>query len=107
MIGILANGGQAHEIESYLTIETVAFRAVSSHQRSVSLVDIAAPPAELPDPPVVAAVGAPGLRRLVVRQWIGQRCHTVIAPGAELTASAIVGNPVRASATNAGWADGF
>lgn len=83
-IGILGNGGHAREIESYLTTETVAFRAVSSEFRSGDLIDIALPAAEQAELPVVVAVGAPGLRRTLVQLWSGSAYHEVIAPTAYL-----------------------
>ena len=83
-IGILGNGGHAREIESYLTTETVAFRAVSPSYSTGDLIDISAPDAEYAELPVVAGVGAPGLRRTLVQQWPGTRFHEVVAPTAYL-----------------------
>ena len=88
-IGILGNGGQAREVESYLTTETVDFRAVTAEHRTGSLIDVTAPSAEFVDLPVVAAVGAPGLRRTLVQLWPGTRYHEVVAP------SAYIGSEVR------------
>jgi sugar O-acyltransferase (sialic acid O-acetyltransferase NeuD family) len=81
-IGILGNGGHAREIESYLGTETVAFRAVGASYRSGDLIDIAAPGAEHAELPVVAGVGAPGLRRTLVQLWPGSSYHGVVAPTA-------------------------
>ena len=81
-IGILGNGGHAREVESYLTTETVAFRAVTARYRSGELVDISAPSAAQLELVVVAGVGAPGLRRTLVELWPGSRYHEVIAPSA-------------------------
>lgn len=114
-IGLLGNGGQANEIESYLSdgIE-VAFRAVSSEyitESSSGLLDIDNS-STYATTPVIVAVGAPGLKREMSKKWPGKNYLTlisndalvnrdtslgegsVVAPGAVITTNVRIGEHV-------------
>lgn len=91
--GLLGGGSQADETEEYALPGAVAFRAVTSEYllKTDRYVDIATAAPELLAVPVVAAVGAPGLRRRLVSLWSGVHFHTIVAPGAVVGRSARVG----------------
>lgn len=77
-IGIIGNGGQADETESYLA-SGVAFRAVENkYIDDIARVDIASP-GEYADYPVVFAIGTPGLRKKLVDIWPGNNYTKVIS----------------------------
>lgn len=92
--GILGDGAQADETEDFARPAQALFRAVSAAYlidgRS-NLVDVAVAGREHSDLPVIAAVGAPGVRRLLVEQWAGSRYRTVRAPSAVISESASIG----------------
>lgn len=77
-IGILGNGGQANELESYIR-GSVSFRAVDSGYVSEGLVDISSPTSDQKNTQVIAAIGAPGLRKNVIERWKGSKYSKVIA----------------------------
>lgn len=89
-IGLLGDGGQANEVQAYFSGEVV-FRAVSSEYVHGALVDIELPSDNERDLPVVAAVGAPLLKRKLVELWPGDKYETVIAPSAQIHASSTIG----------------
>lgn len=112
-VGILGSGGQADEAQSYFAQGDIVFRAVDpSFIENESLIDITNPTQEQQQTPVVAAVGAPAIRREMVEKWsgttyasivsehslvdkttkVGEGC--IIAPGAVLTTNIEVGNHV-------------
>ena len=62
-ISIIGAGGQADELESYLTDAVVEYRAVDSGYANDELLDIANLNSEQLSLPVVIAVGSPFLRR--------------------------------------------
>lgn len=93
-VGLLGAGGQASEVEDYLHIGAVLFRAVNLPAGEAApngVIDILTTDAAFTGVPVTAAVGAPGLRRHLVRQWGGERFHSVLAPGSVVARSAVVG----------------
>lgn len=80
-IGILGSGGQADEAESYLS-STAAFRALSPeymNQEGVNQINILEPDEYQKLMPVIAAIGAPFVRRKMVEDWPGQNFATLIA----------------------------
>ena len=86
--GLLGAGGHAREIRSYLPPATRVFNAVSTaflDSADADLVDLADPSPEHRAAGVVAAVGAPGLRRRLVEQWPGQDYFVVVARGAHVS----------------------
>jgi sugar O-acyltransferase (sialic acid O-acetyltransferase NeuD family) len=120
-IGILGNGGQADEAESYIN-GRVAFRAVDSGyitNDSETLIDITKPNDRFKCAKVIAAIGAPALRKTLVEKWPGTCYATVIsdtacvdqsaqilegsiiAPGAVITTNVEIGrhNIINVSAT--------
>lgn len=93
--GILGDGAQADETEDFARPAAAAFRAVSAAylvDGRTDLVDIAIAGAQHPELPVIAAVGAPGLRRQLVDDWAGSAYRTVRAPSAVISASASIGD---------------
>jgi sugar O-acyltransferase (sialic acid O-acetyltransferase NeuD family) len=89
-IGLLGDGGQANEAEAFFSGE-VSFRAVSRDYLRGDLVDIENPTEEQRNLPVVAAVGAPALRKRLVEMWPGVSYETIIAASAQIDESAMVG----------------
>lgn len=94
-IGILGSGGQADEAESYLPSGIKAhFRAVNKEYLSDDkpfLVDIANPTDSQKAIPVLAAVGTPTLRQIMVNQWPSDKYATIQAKDAYVDASALIG----------------
>lgn len=81
-IGILGKGGQADEAESYLKDSEVEFNAISSEyfdSSNARQVDILQPSEYQEALPVVAAIGAPAIRRKMVEEWKGERFKTIVA----------------------------
>lgn len=92
--GLLGSGAQADEAEDFVYPERAAFRAVSSgflHDRA-GLIDIATSDPAFTGVPVVAAVGAPGLRRQLVAEWGGKLFRTIVAKSAWVSRSATIGS---------------
>lgn len=92
--GVLGNGGQAREVVEYATPSRPSFHAISGGPPSpdgAGIVDILTKNESLIATPVVAAVGAPGLRRVLVEAWSGSSYHTVVAESAFVSRSAVVG----------------
>lgn len=88
-IGLLGDGGQANEAASFFSGE-VSFRAVSRNYVSGDLVDIESPNEEQANLPVVAAVGAPALRRTLVELWPGTSYETIVAAGARVDEGSVI-----------------
>ncbi len=93
-IGLLGNGGQADEIESYLDENYhVIFRAVSKNyldnNSASTLIDIA--DGTHSGEKVIGAVGAPLLRKEMIEQWQGDSYETVIDKSAVVKQSTAVG----------------
>ncbi len=94
-VGLLGSGAQADEIESYLEDgQTVVFRAVSP-----SFVDPNNPLSlnieEARDralTPVVVAVGAPAVKRDLVKQWPGRSFLSVVSKMAYVDDSLVIGD---------------
>lgn len=94
-IGIIGNGGQANEAESYLegTNVVVAFRAVDAeYLDDDATVDVANPAPELTRLPVVIAIGAPLVRREMVSKWPGSEFYTVTSQWARVNPDAKIGD---------------
>ena len=94
VIGLLGAGAHADEIAEYLPAGSIVFRAVDeaylepSNAEHISL--STSQQAHL-DTPVIAAVGAPGLRRTLVARWRGTQFASVVAPSATVSQSASIG----------------
>lgn len=72
-IGLLGGGGQSAEMESYIGSDNVQFRAVDKEYISKQGdIDIVNPSDYETTTPVIASVGAPGLRRELVQKWPGK-----------------------------------
>jgi sugar O-acyltransferase (sialic acid O-acetyltransferase NeuD family) len=93
-IGLLGNGSQADEADSFAPKRlTVAFRAVSTEYLSESskdLIDISAPGTH-EQTSVVAAVGAPGLKKLLIEAWPGQAYGSIVSDFSSVSSSTSVG----------------
>lgn len=114
-VGLLGSGSQADETESYLGPDRkVVFRAVSAEYldaQAEDQIDIEQP-GDRQNIPVIAALGAPGLRREIVSKWpfdnycsvIAEQAYvdskakigggTIIAPMAVVTTNAVIGKHV-------------
>jgi sugar O-acyltransferase (sialic acid O-acetyltransferase NeuD family) len=93
-IGLLGGGSQADETAEFDPESDVVFRAVSADrlaQAGEGFIDIATEDPRLLGTPVVAAVGAPGLRRTLVRAWRGTEFASVVSPAASVSPTASVG----------------
>jgi sugar O-acyltransferase (sialic acid O-acetyltransferase NeuD family) len=90
-IGILGGGGQADEAESFFTNGTVLFRAVDKEYIHDDLIDISEPTTRQLTTPVVAAVGAPELRKTLIEKWKGGEYATIVSEYAYVASSAIIG----------------
>lgn len=88
---MLGNGGQADETEACFE-GVVLFRAVSKNYVKEGLVDVATTDREKTETPVVAAIGAPGLRRDIVQEWQGSSYATIVAKSAKIDDSAVIGS---------------
>lgn len=90
--GILGAGAQAREVAGFVVDARVAFYAVSAEFATEDgFIDIAAPTAAEASTPVIAAVGAPALRRKLIRDWPGRDYRSVVSPGAYVSPSAQIG----------------
>lgn len=96
-IGILGAGGQADELVSFLDTKScrVSFYALSKEFVDVSNkqeIDIKNPSADQENTPVIAAVGAPLLRKELVLTWQGDKFTTVIANNVNIDKTVTVGS---------------
>lgn len=91
-IGLIGNGGQANEIESYLSESfRVVLRAVTKQYiDSVDpvLIDVEAVCKDLP---VIAAVGGPGLRKRLTQLWRQKDYLTLISEQASVAKDIVIG----------------
>lgn len=79
-IGLIGNGGQADEAESYLKNASVEFRALSSEyvdNENPRHVNVLTPDEYQRVMPVVAAIGAPEVRKKMVENWPGEHFATI------------------------------
>lgn len=95
-IGILGNGGQADEAESFLdNKKSVEFRAVDKQyidqENSNDLIDIESPEDHHRELPVIAAIGAPAIRKFMIEKWPGERYESIISEHAVVDKSVKVG----------------
>jgi len=92
-VGLLGSGGQSAETESYLGSDTVKFRAIDKAYISRSNdIDIVNPTEDERIIPVVAAVGAPALRRELVEKWPGKNFTKVISKEAYIGKDTLIGD---------------
>lgn len=91
--GILGAGGQADEAESY-TDDEVLFKAIDeryiNRQDSHQIV-ITSPSDQQKEAPIVAAVGAPKLRKLMIETWPGNIYTTILSKTAYIDQTARIG----------------
>lgn len=112
-IGLLGAGGQADEAASYLDSETrVLFRALSPeyvNENNPEQINILSPQEYQKIMPVVAAIGAPAVRKEMVEKWPGDNYEiiraqesyvdetvkvgegSIIAPGVVITTNVEIG----------------
>ncbi|OBI15427.1 hypothetical protein A5712_28290 [Mycobacterium sp. E2327] len=93
-IGFLGAGAQARETASYLPTGTEVFWAVSREYLAADArdqIDITAPSPADRNAWVLAAVGAPAVRRDLVAAWPGDRFFTVVSPAAYVDPSCTIG----------------
>lgn len=93
-IGILGAGGQADEAGSFLNDSEVAFFALNERyvdKNNEKQIDIANPEEYQRILPVVAAIGAPALRKKMVEEWPGERFTTIVAEYAYIDKSSKIG----------------
>jgi len=93
-IGILGAGGQADEASSFLNDSEVAFYALNEtyvDKDNEKQINIATPEEYQRMLPVVAAIGAPDLRRKMVEEWPGERFTTIVAEFAYIDKSSKIG----------------
>jgi len=86
-IGLLGAGGQAEEVGAY-TNHKVLFNAVDHQYAQEGLVSIDTAEVERLRTPVVAAVGAPGLKRAFIEKWGGNLFVNIISENAHIDPSA-------------------
>jgi len=94
-IGFLGAGAHADEIAEYLPAGSIAFHAVDDaylQPANPTLIPISTDDLSHIATPVIAAVGAPGLRRELVRRWHGTYYARVIANSAVVSPSASIGD---------------
>lgn len=95
-IGILGSGGQADEAESY-TSRAVGFRALNEQYidtENTSHINILTPTEYQKITPVVAAIGAPEIRRKMVEDWPGEEFATIKEETAYVDKSVEIGDGV-------------
>lgn len=90
-IGLLGSGGQADEAAAFSTKKEVVFRAVSKEYLGGHAdVDISNPSEDAKDTPVLIAVGAPAVRRMLESQWPGEKYETITSEHAIVDSSASI-----------------
>jgi sugar O-acyltransferase (sialic acid O-acetyltransferase NeuD family) len=93
-LGILGAGGQAAELADYLDPDVPAFYAVGAAYIPAGASDVidldTTDPAHI-SVPVIAAVGAPAVRREMVNRWGGDEYATVISDRAYVAPTAAIG----------------
>ncbi|MGJ0203216.1 acetyltransferase [Leucobacter sp. gxy201] len=94
-VGFLGAGGQAIEMLDYCQDEVQFFAVerqfLQSEEHVPRTVDIAEPGEAFAQSPVIAAIGAPGLKRMLLDRWAGVHYGRVIAADATIAASARIG----------------
>lgn len=91
-IGILGAGGQADETQSFLAKnQSVAFKAVTREYVGDGMIDIENPPDGYKGVPVIAAIGAPKVRKDLVKTWPGNAYATVVSEKVYISKSADIG----------------
>lgn len=91
-IGILGAGGQANEAMSYISgTKEITFKAVTKDFISESLIDIEKVTEIQKNTPVIAAIGAPGLRKKIIELWEGNTYVNAISNKASIDLSSTIG----------------
>lgn len=96
-IGILGAGGQADEAMSYLMNTDVEFRALTDEYIDPAdehQINIISPTEYQRTLEVVAAIGAPAVRRAMVEKWPGEQYATIQAETSYIDQSARIGEGV-------------
>jgi len=93
-IGLIGGGGQADEAESFLIDKEVLFRALSEEYldpNNPSMINILSPTEYQRTLPVVAAIGAPAVRKKLVEAWPGDKFDIIRAELSYVDKSAKIG----------------
>ena len=91
-IGILGAGGQADEVQSFLgKNKSVAFKAVTREYVDAGMIDVENPQDGYKEVPVIAAIGAPKIRKDLVKAWPGNTYATVVSEKVSISKSASIG----------------
>lgn len=93
-VGLIGAGGQAKEVEQYLRDSgiTPAFFAVDKeYVNTKNQIDILSPDEYEELTPVIAAIGAPEVRRKMVENWRGKEYYSVISKDAYIGKSVEIG----------------
>lgn len=90
--GIIGAGGQARETISFETTKDLAFVALNREYISQeNEIDILTPNEDQRETPVIAAVGAPAVKRKLVESWSGDSFTNVISPDAYVDKTVLIG----------------
>lgn len=92
-IGIIGSGGQADEAESYERDKKIAFHAVDAryireHEQQINVEE---PSESERETSVVAAIGAPAVRKMLIEKWPGKNYHTITSEHAVIDPTARIG----------------
>lgn len=93
-IGIIGKGGQADEAESFLKDSKVEFYALNEEyidKENAKQINIVNPDEYQRMLPVVAAIGAPAVRKRMIEQWPGEKFATIVAEYAYVDESSVIG----------------
>lgn len=92
-IGLIGDGPQADEAQSFAPSREISFRAVDKEyadDRNMT-VDIDNPGDGHKDTAIVAAVGAPAIRRMMIEKWPGDKFGTIISEHAVVDRTSKIG----------------
>lgn len=93
-VGILGAGGQADEARSFLENSEVEFYALSEEyieRENRRQINILKPDEYQKMLPVVAAIGAPAVRKEMIEKWPGDRFKTIVAEYSYVDESCVIG----------------
>ncbi len=92
-IGLLGNGGQANETESFFPDLKVEFRAVEVDYLGDgdNLIDISSPTEEQEQTPIFSAAGAPRLKKKLIDLWSGNNYAKLVSANADIGSRTEIG----------------
>jgi sugar O-acyltransferase (sialic acid O-acetyltransferase NeuD family) len=93
-IGLLGSGGQADEVESFVGSKNVIFRAVTADYlggNNPKLISLEQAASAHENVSIIAAVGAPGLRRDILSGWPHRKFATITAELTSIDKGATIG----------------